>query len=58
VKVAVLYVGKGQISQSDILANERGSTKYERFVDSLGWNVDLDDHEGFGGKVYSFLKER
>jgi len=45
-------VGKGQISQSDILANQRGSTKYERFVDSLGWNVDLDDHEGFGGKVY------
>lgn len=51
VKVAVLYVGKGQIDQRSILENQRGSEKYERFVDSLGWSVTLDQHEGFAGKL-------
>lgn len=39
VKVAVIYVKKGQEDEQSILGNETGSVQYENFVKSLGWEV-------------------
>lgn len=41
IKVAILFVGAGQDTESDILKNERGSDLYREFVSSLGWEVCL-----------------
>lgn len=35
-KIGVLYVGKGQHQEVEILANERGSPDYVKFLNSLG----------------------
>jgi hypothetical protein len=51
IKTAVLYVGPGQANQNEILANTKGSAEYDEFVRSLGWEVDLQTHRGFAGKV-------
>ena len=48
-KIGVLFVGKAQDSQKAVLANERGSEMYERFVEELGTLVHLSDHVGFMG---------
>jgi len=51
VKVGVLYVGAGQTHQKEILANKRGSSEYEAFVNKLGQSVDLSTHKGFTGRL-------
>mmetsp|Transcript_26443 Transcript_26443/g.39252 ORF Transcript_26443/g.39252 Transcript_26443/m.39252 type:complete len:2189 (-) Transcript_26443:344-6910(-) len=52
-KIAVLYVGCGQFTQKEILANESGSSEYELFLKSLGDEVDLATHRGFNGRLDS-----
>ena len=50
-KIGVVYVGPDQDEQRLILANESGSISYRRFIDKLGWTVDLLRHEGFNGAM-------
>jgi len=50
-KIGVVYVGPDQDEQKLILANETGSISYRRFVDNLGWKVDLLAHQGFDGAM-------
>jgi len=35
----VIYVGRGQEREADILANTEGSRDYEDFIAALGWPV-------------------
>ncbi|KAJ2829465.1 hypothetical protein GGI24_002132 [Coemansia furcata] len=55
VKIAVLYVGPGQWSETEILSNSLLDTSrsYRSFVDSLGWRVNLAGFQGFTGKLES-----
>ncbi|GMF15959.1 unnamed protein product [Phytophthora lilii] len=48
-KIGVIYVGKKQHSQQEILHNEKGSRAYELFLKQLGWKVDMQTHRGFVG---------
>ncbi|CEG46867.1 domain-containing protein [Plasmopara halstedii] len=48
-KIGVIYVGKTQHTQQDILHNEKGSRAYELFLSQLGWQVDMQTHRGFVG---------
>lgn len=48
-KIGVIYVGKTQRTQQELLRNERGSPAYERFLTQLGWDVQLRTHRGFVG---------
>ncbi|RMX62071.1 hypothetical protein DD238_007203 [Peronospora effusa] len=48
-KIGVIYVGKNQHTQQEILHNEKGSRGYELFVSQLGWKVDMLTHRGFVG---------
>lgn len=48
-KIGVLYVGPTQHTQQEILANDKGSSLYDRFLGLLGWKVDLLHHAGFIG---------
>eukprot|EP01060_Flectonema_neradi_P007929 TRINITY_DN15645_c0_g1_i1.p1 TRINITY_DN15645_c0_g1~~TRINITY_DN15645_c0_g1_i1.p1 ORF type:complete len:1618 (+),score=292.09 TRINITY_DN15645_c0_g1_i1:61-4914(+) len=49
--VAVMFALPGQGSASEILGNSNcdTSTQYERFLQSLGWTVDLRTHVGYTG---------
>lgn len=49
IKIAVIYVGKGQDKQKDILKNSEGSKAYEEFLNQLGEKVSLKSHLGFQG---------
>ncbi|XP_065371984.1 probable Rho GTPase-activating protein CG5521 isoform X1 [Calliphora vicina] len=48
-KMAVIYVASGQEDKNSILRNASGSTMYEMFVSALGWEIDLETHNGFLG---------
>lgn len=48
-KMAVIYVGAGQEDKVTILRNTCGSGTYEMFVSALGWEVELETHNGFLG---------
>ncbi|RLN96299.1 hypothetical protein BBJ28_00009332 [Nothophytophthora sp. Chile5] len=48
-KIGVIYVGKKQRTQQDILQNEKGSRAYSLFLQQLGWEVDMQTHRGFVG---------
>ncbi|KAF9110043.1 Ral GTPase-activating protein subunit alpha-2 [Mortierella sp. AM989] len=48
-KIAILYVAAGQEGEQAILHNSKGSAAYNRFVNDLGWEVDLEDHAGYMG---------
>ncbi|KAF1323598.1 hypothetical protein FI667_g10405, partial [Globisporangium splendens] len=48
-KIGLIYVGRDQQTQQDILKNDRGSAAYERFITQLGWEIELDKHRGFCG---------
>lgn len=48
-KIGVIYVGKNQRSQQEILRNEKGSTAYNQFMTQLGWEIDMKKHRGFVG---------
>ena len=50
-KIGVVYVGPDQDEQKLILANENGSLSYRRFINKLGWKVDLLQHQGFNGAM-------
>lgn len=42
-KAGVIYIGEGQSSEADILANSRGTDAYEAFLLGLGTKVKLQD---------------
>uniref|UniRef100_A0A182QFZ2 Rap-GAP domain-containing protein n=1 Tax=Anopheles farauti TaxID=69004 RepID=A0A182QFZ2_9DIPT len=48
-KMAVIYVANGQEDKASILRNACGSSTYEMFVSALGWEVELESHNGFLG---------
>lgn len=48
-KMAVIYVANGQEDKNSILRNSCGSSTYEMFVSALGWEVELESHNGFLG---------
>ncbi|XP_053669364.1 probable Rho GTPase-activating protein CG5521 [Anopheles marshallii] len=48
-KMAVIYVANGQEDKGSILRNGCGSSTYEMFVSALGWEVELESHNGFLG---------
>lgn len=48
-KMAVIYVAAGQEDKTSILRNTTGSSMYEMFVSALGWEIDLETHNGFLG---------
>ncbi|KAG5670487.1 hypothetical protein PVAND_000749 [Polypedilum vanderplanki] len=48
-KVAVIYVASGQEDKNSILKNSSGSSTYEMFVSALGWEIELETHNGFLG---------
>lgn len=51
-KIGILYVGPGQTSELDILANEYGSLRYAEFLQRLGTLIrlkDADDSIFLGG---------
>eukprot|EP01129_Flabellula_baltica_P006251 TRINITY_DN231_c0_g2_i1.p1 TRINITY_DN231_c0_g2~~TRINITY_DN231_c0_g2_i1.p1 ORF type:complete len:508 (+),score=93.98 TRINITY_DN231_c0_g2_i1:262-1785(+) len=48
-RIGILYVGYGQEEQFEILANTSGSARYTRFLQSIGWEVNLEEHTGFNG---------
>lgn len=48
-KMAVIYVASGQEDKNSILRNSCGSSVYEMFVSALGWEIELETHNGFLG---------
>ncbi|KAI8993599.1 hypothetical protein BDB01DRAFT_847455 [Pilobolus umbonatus] len=48
-KIALLYVGLGQEDEASILQNDRGSDRYNSFVNSLGWDINIASHHGYLG---------
>ena len=42
-KAGVIYIGEGQYSEAEILANSRGTDAYEAFLPGLGTKVKLQD---------------
>ncbi|XP_070180609.1 ral GTPase-activating protein subunit alpha-1-like isoform X3 [Littorina saxatilis] len=48
-KIAVIYVAEGQEDKNSILSNSGGSRDFEDFVAGLGWEIDLETHQGFLG---------
>jgi Rap/ran-GAP len=48
-KMAVIYVANGQEDKHSILRNSCGSSTYEMFVSALGWEIELESHNGFLG---------
>ncbi|KAH9496143.1 Ral GTPase-activating protein subunit alpha-1 [Bulinus truncatus] len=48
-KIAVIYIGQGQEDKNSILSNSSASRAFEDFVAGLGWEVDLETHQGFMG---------
>ncbi|CAO0796344.1 unnamed protein product [Mucor circinelloides] len=48
-KIGLIYVAHGQEDEQSILQNSRGSTKYNAFVSSLGWEIDIATHTGYLG---------
>ncbi|KAL9549835.1 hypothetical protein MBANPS3_005021 [Mucor bainieri] len=48
-KIGLIYVAHGQEDEQSILQNSRGSGKYNAFVNSLGWEIDIATHTGYLG---------
>ncbi|RCI03744.1 Ral GTPase-activating protein subunit alpha-2, partial [Rhizopus stolonifer] len=48
-KIGLIYVAHGQEDEQTILQNSRGSEKYNAFVNSLGWEIDIATHTGYLG---------
>ncbi|XP_033736327.1 ral GTPase-activating protein subunit alpha-1-like isoform X2 [Pecten maximus] len=48
-KFAVIYVAEGQEDKNSILSNSGGSKAFEEFVSGLGWEIELETHQGFIG---------
>ncbi|CAO3694673.1 unnamed protein product [Rhizopus microsporus] len=48
-KIGLIYVAHGQEDEQSILQNSQGSERYNRFVESLGWEIDIATHTGYLG---------
>ncbi|VDN50120.1 unnamed protein product [Dracunculus medinensis] len=48
-KVAVIYVAKGQEEKNAILMNTSASDSFNKFIDGLGWPVQISKHFGYAG---------
>ncbi|KAI8093558.1 uncharacterized protein BX664DRAFT_295379 [Halteromyces radiatus] len=48
-KIGVVYVGPEQEDEQSILHNSQGSSGYDAFVNSLGWEIDIATHTGYLG---------
>lgn len=48
-KIGVLFIAKGQTSETDWLNNLGGSIDYQEFINSLGWGINVSTHNGFLG---------
>lgn len=48
-KIAIFYIAEGQEDKQTILQNVQGSTLFEKFVATLGWEVNLEQHSGYMG---------
>ncbi|KAI8362756.1 hypothetical protein BD560DRAFT_178321 [Blakeslea trispora] len=48
-KIGLIYVAQGQEDEQSILQNSRGSERYNAFVNSLGWEIDIATHTGYLG---------
>ena len=50
-KIGLVYVGKGQYKEQDILANTKGSEKYNEFIKQLGEEIELKGWKKYNGKL-------
>jgi hypothetical protein len=50
-KIGVVYVKNGQEMPNNIFSNDSASDLFNEFVDSLGWPVNLQTHNGFNGNI-------
>jgi hypothetical protein len=48
-KLGVLFVGKGQRTEAELFANQRGSVYYSRFLKGVGDTVRLQGYHGYTG---------
>ncbi|KAK3764075.1 hypothetical protein RRG08_046540 [Elysia crispata] len=48
-KIAIIYIAQGQEDKHSILSNNSASRAFEDFVAGLGWEIDLETHQGFLG---------
>ncbi len=48
-KCGVLFVAKGQRTEAEIFANQRGTVAYSRFLKSVGDMVRLKGYQGYAG---------
>ncbi|XP_059157319.1 ral GTPase-activating protein subunit alpha-1-like isoform X3 [Physella acuta] len=48
-KIAVIYIAQGQEDKNSILSNNTASCAFENFVAGLGWEIELETHQGFMG---------
>eukprot|EP00753_Platysulcus_tardus_P021964 PLAT9180.2.p1 GENE.PLAT9180.2~~PLAT9180.2.p1 ORF type:complete len:1657 (+),score=734.79 PLAT9180.2:53-5023(+) len=51
VSCGVFYVAPDQVGRRSILHNSAGSDAYSAFVTALGWEVPLDSHSSFMGRL-------
>ena len=49
IKIAVVYVGPNQFDEDAIFSNSKGSDAYQKFVGTLGEEVNMSTHTGFRG---------
>jgi len=49
IKIGIIYIKLGQETEQSIMENENGSDEYNQFVLSLGWEIDLEKHNGYAG---------
>jgi len=50
-KVAIIYVARGNEDKYSILSQQEASLDFESFVSTLGWEVGLNQHPGYKGKI-------
>jgi hypothetical protein len=47
--ISVMYVRAGQASLHEVLTNSNCSSDYCDFIQSIGWQIEVDKHTGFSG---------
>eukprot|EP01117_Protostelium_nocturnum_P004630 TRINITY_DN1681_c0_g1_i1.p1 TRINITY_DN1681_c0_g1~~TRINITY_DN1681_c0_g1_i1.p1 ORF type:complete len:1130 (-),score=354.28 TRINITY_DN1681_c0_g1_i1:51-3440(-) len=50
-QIGIVYAGKDQLEESQILGNQSGSLEYRQFIQYIGWLVNMEDHFGFKGDL-------
>ncbi|KAJ3449493.1 tuberin [Anaeramoeba flamelloides] len=43
-KIGIIYVDKTQKTKNEILQNRKGSVTFQKFISSLGWEIDMFKH--------------